>query len=64
MQTATAENVVAIQQQDAASPLVATSTTAMIHDEAMLAKMLGFAELMATSLAIAWLSPCRRCNGA
>ena len=49
MKTNTAENVVAIQQQDAAAPLVATSTTAMIHDEAMLAKMLGFAELMATS---------------
>lgn len=49
MNTNTAENVVAIQQQDGASPLVATSTTAMIHDEAMLAKMLGFAELMATS---------------
>lgn len=49
MKTNTAENIVAIQQQDAASPLVATSTTAMIHDEAMLAKMLGFAELMATS---------------
>lgn len=49
MKTNAAENVVAIQQQDAAAPLVATSTTAMIHDEAMLAKMLGFAELMATS---------------
>ncbi len=49
MQTATAENVVALQQAEAMPPLVSTSTTAMIHDEAMLAKMLGFAELMATS---------------
>lgn len=49
MKTNTAENVVAIQQQDAATPLVSTSTTAMIHDEAMLAKILGFAEVMATS---------------
>ena len=49
MQTATADNVVAIQQQEALPPLVSTSTTAMIHDEAMLAKMLSFAEVMATS---------------
>lgn len=49
MQTATADNVVAIQQQEALPPLVSTSTTAMIHDEAMLQKMLSFAEVMATS---------------
>lgn len=49
MQTATADNVVAIQQQEAIPPLVSTSTTAMIHDEAMLQKMLSFAEVMATS---------------
>ena len=49
MQTATADNVVAIQQQEAMPPLVSTSTTAMIHDEAMLQKMLSFAEVMATS---------------
>lgn len=49
MQTTTADNVVAIQQTEPMPPLVSTSTTAMIHDEAMLAKMLSFAEVMATS---------------
>ncbi len=49
MQTATADNVVAIQQQESLPPMVSTSTTAMIHDEAMLQKMLSFAEVMATS---------------
>lgn len=49
MNTNTAENVVAIQQDATLPPLVSTSTTAMIHDEAMLAKMLSFAEVMATS---------------
>lgn len=50
MSTSTAEIIqMPVAAEDQQFPLVSTSTTAMIHDEAMLAKMLGFANLMATS---------------
>ena len=50
MSTSTAEIIqMPVATEDQQLPLVSTSTTAMIHDEAMLAKMLGFANLMATS---------------
>jgi hypothetical protein len=49
MNTITDSNVVSLQSETQSAPMVATSTTAMIYDDALLAKMLGFAELMATS---------------
>lgn len=49
MNTKTAEIIPMQQAEDQALPLVSTSTTAMIHDEAMLAKMLNFANVMSTS---------------
>lgn len=49
MKTQTAEIIAMPTADEAPLPLVSTSTTAMIHDEAMLAKMLNFANVMATS---------------
>lgn len=50
MNTQTADNVIALQQHETLPPVaMGNSTTAMIHDDATLTKMLGFAELMASS---------------
>ena len=50
MTVKTAENVIALQHGDPAPPVVmGNSTTAMIHDEATLNKMVVFANIMATS---------------
>lgn len=50
MTVKTAENVIALQHGDPAPPVVmGNSTTAMIHDEATLNKMVAFANIMATS---------------